>query len=58
MITFNRNNPEGTTGFAFENVGADSLKAAIWDALELYRCDSIPAPAVLAVSACWSTVKC
>ena len=38
VITFNRNNPEGTTGFAFENVGADSLKAAIWDALELYRC--------------------
>jgi starch synthase len=38
VITYNEHQQDGTTGFAFEGCTADSLKAAIWDALKLYRC--------------------
>ena len=37
VITYNEHQKDGTTGFAFEGVSADSLKAALWDCLQLYR---------------------
>lgn len=36
--TFDPYNPEGTTGWAFEEFSEDSFKHAIWNALETYRC--------------------
>jgi hypothetical protein len=42
VITYSEHQKDGTTGFAFEGVGADSLKAALWDCLELFRCAALP----------------
>lgn len=37
VITYNQHQRDGTTGFAFEGCSDANLKAALWDALELYR---------------------
>ena len=38
VITYSEHQRDGTTGFAFEGCSESNLKAALWDALELYRC--------------------